>query len=127
MYQMCWRDCKVMQKQEAGEVIQYVIDLFDVDMNERKIKAWARLLMERGDYTETMKNIKQRATNGSRFKPTISEIIITSKNKGNEQHNNYSEEQTHAYKKKHDESYSNVIKKMEGLRNKLVSEVKEDE
>lgn len=116
-----------MNKQQAGEVIQYVIDLFNVDMNDRQIKAWARLLMERGDFEETMKNVKQRASNGSRFKPTISEIIITIRNTGNEVVKEVDETHTHAYKKKHDKNYSKVMREMAELRNKIKSEVTEDE
>lgn len=116
-----------MNKQQAGEVIQYVIDLFNMDMNERQIKAWARLLMERGDFEETMKNVKRRASNGNRFRPTISEIIITNRNTGNEVVKEVDETQTHAYKKKHDKNYSEVIKQMERMRDRLKSEVTEDE
>lgn len=116
-----------MNKQQAGEVIQYVIDLFNIDMTDKQIRAWALLLMERGDYEETMKNVKRRASNGNRFKPTISEIIITNRNTGNEVVKEVDETQTHAYKKKHDENYSKVIKEMEEMRDRLKSEVTEDE
>lgn len=116
-----------MNKQQAGEVIQYVIDLFNLDMTDKQIKAWAILLMERGDYEETMKNVKRRASNGSRFKPTISEIIITHRNTGNEVVKEVDETQTHAYKKTHDKKYSKAIKEMEKLRDKIKSEVKDDE
>lgn len=115
-----------MNKQQAGEVIQYVIDLFDLDMTDKQIKAWAVLLMERGDYEETMKNVKRRATNGKRFKPTISEIIIKHVKKNNFK-NEYDETKSHAYKKRNDEQYAQVIKKLEGLRNKLYKEVEQDE
>lgn len=116
-----------MNKQQAGEVIQYVIDLFNLDMTDKQIKAWAVLLMERGDYEETMKNVKRRATNGNRFKPTISEIIITRRNTGNEVVKNVDEKKTHAYKKKHSKKYAKAMSEMEKLRDKIKSEVNDDE
>lgn len=116
-----------MNKKQAGEVIQYVIDLFNLDMTDKQIKTWAILLIERGDYEETMKNVKRRASNGSRFKPTISEIIITNRNTGNEVVKNVDKTQTHAYKKKHSKKYAKAMSEMEKLRDKIKSEVKDDE
>lgn len=115
-----------MTKKEGLKVLKLVSDLFDVEFDEDKGKSWLIILMKHGDYEETIKNIERRAVDGSRFKPKISEIVIKPINK-NSFKNDYDQKKSHAYKKRNDEQYALVIKKLEGLRNKLYREVEQDE
>lgn len=116
-----------MTKKEALEVIQFVRDVFNIDFDKNKGTAWLNLLTERGDYEKTMRNAKNRASDGNKFRPTISEIIITSSNVNDAVVKEVDETETHAYKKRHDEEYSKVMNDMEKLRNRLISEVEDDE
>lgn len=116
-----------MTKKEALEVIQFVRDVFNIDFDKNKGTAWLNLLTERGDYEKTMRNAKNRASDGNKFRPTISEIIITSSNVNDAVVKEVDETETHAYKKRHDEEYSKVMSDMKKLRNRLMSEVEDDE
>lgn len=116
-----------MTKREALEVIQFVRDVFNIDFDKNKGTAWLNLLTERGDYEKTMRNAKNRASDGNKFRPTISEIIITSSNVSEAVIKDVDETETHAYKKRYDENYAKVMSDMEKLRNRLVSEVQDDE
>lgn len=116
-----------MNSKQAAEVISEVQNLFNMNMEDKQIKAWAKILMQRGDYEKTMKNIEQRATDGNKFKPSISEIIIREINTGTLSVKEVDKTETHAYKKRNDEKYAKVISDMEKLRDKLRNEVSEDE
>lgn len=115
-----------MTEKEGLLVLKLVGDLFDIEFDEDKGKTWLSILMKHGDYEETIKNIERRAIDGSRFKPKISEIVIKPIKKNNF-NTDYDETKSHAYKKRNDEQYARVIKKLEGLRNKLYKEVEKDE
>lgn len=116
-----------MTKKQALEVIQLVKNIFNVEFDKNKGMAWVEILTERGDYKKTMRNVKNRATSGNKYKPTISEIIITPSDTGNEIVQEVDETQTHAYKKKHDENYAKAINEMQKLRNRLIKEVEDNE
>lgn len=115
-----------MTRKEGLKILKLVSDLFEIEFDENKGNAWLDILMQKGDYEETVKNIKRRAVDGSRFKPRISEIVIKPVKK-NDFYKNYDETKTHAYKKKNDKQYAQVIKKFEMLRDKLQKEVEADE
>lgn len=116
-----------MTKKQALEVIQLVKNIFNVEFDKNKGMAWLEILTERGDYEKTMRNVKNRAVSGNKYRPSISEIIIPTNNAGNEMLQQVDETQTHAYKKKHSKEYAKAINEMEKLRNRLVKEVEEDE
>lgn len=116
-----------MTKKQALRVIKFVGEAFNIEFNKDKGYTWLEILMERGDYEKTMRNVKNRAVSGNKYRPSISEIIIPTNNAGNEMIQQVDETQTHAYKKKHSKEYAKAMSEMEKLRNRLVKEVEEDE
>lgn len=115
-----------MTKEEGLKVIKFVKEAFNIEFSKDKGYIWLEILMERGDYEKTMRNVKDRASDGNKFRPTISEIVIKPV-KNNNFKTEYDETKSHAYKKRNDEQYAQVIKKLEGLRNKLYKEVEQNE
>lgn len=116
-----------MTLKQACDICDDVQDMFNINLTERQIETWVKMLMERGDYEKTMRNTKNRASDGNKFRPSLSEIIITSTNVNNTVVKDVDETETHAYKKRHDENYAKVMNDMEKLRNRLISEVQDDE
>lgn len=64
-----------MNEQEAFKVCDVVEAYFNFKLSEQQFKLWVDLLVERGDYKETMKKVKNRAMSDIPYKPMINEII----------------------------------------------------
>lgn len=65
----------MMSEAEAFEICETVEAYFNFNLTQHQIKLWMELLMERGDYEETMKKVKNRATSDVPYKPMLNEII----------------------------------------------------
>ncbi|MCY1563857.1 hypothetical protein [Staphylococcus pettenkoferi] len=65
----------MMTKKEAYQVCKTVEAYFNFELTDKQLRLWTELLMERGDYEETMKKVKNRATSEIPFKPMLNEVI----------------------------------------------------
>lgn len=97
-----------MTKKEGLLVLKFVSDTFNVEFDKDQGMTWLKLLMESGNYEETMKKAKHRAINGKPFKPTLSEIIAKDV-KRLEVTQKDLEEQEHARRFEEDEEYRNKV------------------
>ena len=64
-----------MTEDEAYNVCETVEAYFNFKLTPQQMTLWTDLLVERGDYKETMKKVKNRAMSDIPYKPMISEII----------------------------------------------------
>ena len=97
-----------MTKKEGLLVLKFVSDTFNFEFDKDQGMTWLKLLMESGNYEETMKKAKHRAINGKPFKPTLSEIIAKDV-KRLEVTQKDLEEQEHARRFEEDEEYRNKV------------------
>lgn len=97
-----------MTKKEGLLVLKFVSDTFNFEFDKDQGMTWLKLLMESGNYEETMKKAKYRAINGKPFKPTLSEIIAKDV-KRLEVTQKDLEEQEHARRFEEDEEYRNKV------------------
>lgn len=64
-----------MTKDEASNILDTVINLFNMNMSDEQILAWGKILIEHGDYEKSMQKVEKRALSNNRFKPTLPEVI----------------------------------------------------
>ena len=64
-----------MSEEKAFEICETVEAYFNFKLTQHQLKLWVELLTERGDYEETMKKVKNRATSNIPYKPMLNEII----------------------------------------------------
>lgn len=117
-----------MTKKEALLVLKFVGNTFNIEFEKEKGVTWLKLLMESGNYEETMNKAKHRAINGKPFKPSLSEIIAKDV-KRLEVTRKDLEEQEHARRFEEDEEYRNkILKERQAIKEEyqdFINELKE--
>ena len=100
-----------MTNKEAATIISLIDTAFDMNFTKDEFKArlWVEQLTAYGDYDRTLRKTKKYIRE-SRYKPTIAQIIDY---KPPEMESTVPpEEETHAYKMKHDSEYASQHRRL---------------